>query len=393
MGDLARELRQRGHTVKVLTTTPHYNLSASALQGQPMKSRWGGLFKRSEFHAVQVWHVSVGAKEEKIGARVIDFLRFHVLSLLVGSIFLGGYDVVLAPSPPLSIGVIAWLLAVIRGAPSIYNVQEIYPDFAVNQGIVTSPRLVSAMKLLERFVYRISKRIVVISPWFAKIIGPRGIPVEKLIVIPNFVNTDLYRPLPRDNDFSREHDLNREFIIEYGGNVGLSLDLESVLYAATALRDLPIRFIFVGDGVRMKWLLNEVSVRQLGNVSYLGYQPREMMPLINASCDLAMIPMKSSTTTDTFPSKIYTILACGKSVLASADDDSELSWMIREWRCGRVVRPEDPAAFTDAVRRAYDERALLAQEGEAGRARVLERYSKEAVGTEYDRLLNGLVLN
>lgn len=392
MADLAAELRRRGHAVKVLTSTPHYNVTISALQAQPLKSSVAGLFQRSDYRGIPVWHVSIPRKEEKIGARIFDYMRFHALSLIIGAIFIGRYDVVLAPSPPLSIGVIAWLLGLMRSAPSIYNVQEIYPDFAVNQGVMKNRGLIVAMKYLERFVYRTSRKIVVISPWFAKIIAPRGIAPEKLEVIPNFVNTELYRPLPRDNDFSRAHDLNRNFIVLYAGNIGLSQDLESLLYAAQLVPDLPIRFVLVGDGVRTKWLVKEISARQLKNVSYLGYQePREIMPLVNASCDLAIIPMKAATTKDTFPSKIYAILACGKSVLVSADKDSELNWIIREWGCGRVVPCEDPAAFGDAIRRAYAERSLLPAEGEAGRRHVLDRYSKEAVGAEYDRVIATLL--
>lgn len=391
MGDLARELQRRGHTVKVLTTTPHYNVTDAAVQAQPMKSVAGGLFQRSDYHGVPVWHVRIPKKEEKVGARIFDYLRFHMLSLIVGSLFLGRYDVVLAPSPPLSIGVIAWLLGIFRLAPSIYNVQEIYPDFAVNQGVMKNPRLIAVMKVLERFVYRTSRKVVVISPWFARIIGPRGMAAEKLVVIPNFVDTELYRPLPRDNEFSRAHDLNREFVVLYGGNIGLSQDLESLVRAAESVAELPIRFVMVGDGVRSKWLINEIERRQLRNVLYLGYQARELMPAINASCDLAIIPMKAATTKDTFPSKIYTILACGKSVLVSADEDSELEWMIREWQCGRVVPPDDAAAFATAVRRAYAERTLLSAEGEAGRRHVLEKYSKEAVGAEYDRVITALL--
>ena len=391
MGDLATELEKRGHKVKILTATPHYNVTESALEGQPLKRRLAGLVYHSEFRGIPVLHVSIPPKEEKIGARVVDYLRFHLLSLIAGTLLLGRFDVVLAPSPPLSVGVLAWLLALTRGAPAIYNVQEIYPDYAVHQGVMTNRRLVAAMQRLERFVYRVSRKIVVISPWFAKIIEPRGIAAGKLEVIPNFVDTELYRPLPRDNEFSRAHDLNREFIVLYAGNIGLSQDLESVLCAAENLADVPARFVLVGDGVRTKWLLREIEARKLRNVSYLGYQSREKMPQINASCDLAMIPMKAASTRDTFPSKIYTILACGKAVLVSADQNSELEWLIREWHCGRVIPPDDGAAFATAVRRAYDERAALDAEGEAGRRHVLDRYSKEAVGAEYDRVISDVL--
>jgi colanic acid biosynthesis glycosyl transferase WcaI len=373
--------------VKVLTTTPHYNVTPSALRDQPLKRRWAGLFHQSDFDGTTVWHVSIGKKGQKVAARIFDYIRFHFLSLVVGALFVGRYEIVLSPSPPLSIGVSAWLLGLMRRAPSVYNVQEIFPDFLIRQGLIRNAWLISAVKRLEKFVYRASRKVVVISPWFAKIIATRGVGPGKLLVIPNFVNTDLYRPLPRDNEFARRHHLNHEFTILYAGNIGLSLDLELVLDAAAKLDDLAVRFVFVGDGVRANWLADEISSRQLRNVVYLGYQPQEVAHLIYPSCDLAMIPMKAGTTTDTFPSKVYTILASGKPVLVSADSASELHWMVREWRCGRVVKPEDRTEFVEAVRHAYLEHSVLAQEGEAGRIQVVAKYSKEAVGAQYDRLI------
>ena len=115
------------------------------------------------------------------------------------------------------------------------------------------------------------------------------------------------------------------------------------------------------------------------------------MPEINASSDVGTIPMRATTTSDTFPSKIYTILACAKPAIVSADADSELAWLIQEARCGRVVAPDDPGAYTDAVLAAYQARDELPLEGARGRAYVVDRYSKEAVGREYDALVERLL--
>ena len=123
----------------------------------------------------------------------------------------------------------------------------------------------------------------------------------------------------------------------------------------------------------------------------LGYQPRELMPQINASSDVGTIPMKASTTTDTFPSKIYTILACAKPAIVSADPDSELAWLIQQAECGRVVPPDDPQAYTYAVLKAYEERECLHLEGSQGRRFVEREYSKEAIGLKYNNLIETLV--
>ena len=140
----------------------------------------------------------------------------------------------------------------------------------------------------------------------------------------------------------------------------------------------------------MDWLAAEVSGRKLMNVKLIGYQSRDLMPLINASSDLCTIPMKRNTTKDGFPSKIYTIMASGKSVLVEADEDSELRWLVQHVRCGRVVGPEEPAVYTAAIRQAFGERQLLQEEGMRGREYVLTRYSTQEVGRSFDKLIHVL---
>lgn len=391
MTDLARQLDARGHEVTVLTTAPHYNLLPENLARQPMRRRWGGLLAESTCGGVRVLHVRMSPRGSKVVRRAFDFIWFHAASLAASVRTVGDYDVVIAPSPPLTIGVVAWLQAAMRRVPAVYNVQEIYPDFMINQGMLRSPWAIGAWRALERFVYDRSAAVVPISEWFARTIRARGVPDDKIAVIPNFVDTELYRPLPRANAFAREHGLVDRFTVLYGGNIGLSQDWESFLHAADALRAQPIDFVVVGGGARDAWLASEVARRQLPNVRLLGYQPRERMPEINASSDVGTIPMKATTTSDTFPSKIYTILACAKPAIVSADADSELAWLIDEARCGTVVEPDSPSAYTDAVASAFARRAELVEEGARGRAYVVDRYSKEAVGRQYDALIDRLL--
>ncbi len=391
MTDLARQLHRLGHRVTVLTTTPHYNLDRAALARQPMRKRWLGLLYQSTCEGIPVWHVKIPMKGRRVLTRVFDYVYFHALSVLVGSVLLGRQDLVLSPSPPLTIGVVGWLLALRSGAPCVYNIQELYPDFAVNQGLVRNRLLIRMLRWLERFVYARSAAVVPISEWFARIVRERGIPQEKLVVIPNSVDTALYRPMERDSAFARDHGLTGSFVVLYGGNIGLSQDWESFLAAAGELSELPILFVVVGGGVREKWLAEECGRRNLRNVRLLGYMPRERMPEINASCDICTIPMKSTTTTDTFPSKIYTIMASGRSVIVQADADSELQWLVSHAQSGRVVPPDDARAYTDAVLRAYNERSLLDEEGRRARAFVEKEYSTEAVGRKYDALIKQLV--
>jgi glycosyltransferase involved in cell wall biosynthesis len=390
MTDLALELKRLGHSVTVLTTTPHYNINQTALEGQPMKKRWAGLLYYSECGGVPVWHVKLPMKGSRVWARAVDYVRFHMLSLMASLYTIGPQDVVIATSPPLTIGVISWLLGVRWHAPSVYKVAEVYPDLAIRQGVIRGKIMVGIMCWLEQLVYSRSAMIVPIADQFRDVIRGRGVPDQKLLTIPDFVDTDLYRPLPRDNPFAKKHGLLEDFIVLYGGNVGIVQDWESVLFAAETLSSLPIRFVIVGDGARWAWLSDEIAKRGLQNVKLLGYQSKDLMPQINASCDVAIIPMTRTGAQDGFPSKIYTNLASARPVIVSADQNAEMAAIVKRVGCGRVVPPEDPQAFADAVLSAFRERELLPAEGERGRKFVEKDYSKEAIARKYDALIHQL---
>lgn len=390
MTELAVELKRLGHSVTVLTTTPHYNLDKSALARQPMKKMWLGLLYYSEYEGIPIWHVKVPEKGERVWARALDYIRFHILSLAVSLFILGPQDIVIATSPPLTIGVMSWLLGSLWHAPSVYKVAEIYPDVAIRQGVVRNPVLVGAMRRLERAVYSANTIIVPIAEQFMRTIRQRGVSDQKLRMIPDFVDTELYRPLQRANPFAETHGLVNSFVVLYGGNVGLVQDWDSVLFAAETLSHLPIQFAIVGNGSRHKWLEGQITSRRLKNVKLLGYQPKELMPQVNASCDIGTIPMTKTGTLDGFPSKIYTIMACAKPVIASAEEDSELAWIVKAAGCGAVVPAEDPQAYADAVLTAFRERESLPEKGGSGRRFVESRYSKEAIARKYDELIRQL---
>jgi colanic acid biosynthesis glycosyl transferase WcaI len=388
MTELALELRELGHDITVLTTTPHYNVDLDARASQPLERRWGGLLYRSECEGIPVYHASIPVKGSRVGARWLDYARFHAISTVAGLMLTGHPDVILAPSPPLTIGLSAWALGLARRAPFIYNVQEIYPDVAVSLGVLKNRRLIRAMEGLERFIYARSCAITVISEWFRSRLLTKGVPPEQLRVIPNFVDTDFMQPGARRNGFSTAHDLDDQFVVLYAGNIGLTQGLETILAAARLLTHLPdLRFVIIGDGARRGWLEEQLARDRLPNLTLLPYQPRSVVPQIYASSDLCLVPLKRGTAQETFPSKIYTIMAAGRPVVASTDADSELAWVVAEADCGWAVPPDDPVSLAAALREAYYRRTELANLGQNGRDYVMAHHSRAAVAAQYDALI------
>jgi colanic acid biosynthesis glycosyl transferase WcaI len=392
MTELSLELRALGNTITVLTSTPHYNVEPEARALQPLKRHWGPLLYKSNYQGIPVYHASIPAKGSRAGARLLDYVRFHVISTLAGITTGDSYDVILTPSPPLTIGLSAWLLGLMHQVPFIYNVQEIYPDVAVSLGVLHNKLLIRAMDRLERFIYDRSRKIVVISEWFRRRLLDKGVPPQKIHVIPNFVDTDFLQPLERNNNFSLSYGLNNQFVVLYAGNIGLTQGFETILEAAQRLSHLPdLRFLIVGDGTRRVWLENQLTRVRLSNIILLPYQPRSIVPQIYASSDLCLVPLKKGTAQETFPSKIYTIMAAGRPVITSADLDSELTWVVGKADCGWTVIPDDPEALAASIEWAYQHRSTLKEKGQNGRNYVVQNHSRKVVARQYDELIKQIV--
>jgi len=387
MTEMAVELQRLGHSVTVLTTTPHYNVLQEIAQRQPMQKHWLGLLYYSELGNIPIWHVKVPSKGSRVWMRVFDYLRFHVISLFVAGFKIEKQDIVIATSPPLTMAVLTWLLGALWNAPSVYKVAELYPDVAIRQGIVKNKSFIGFLNWLEQFVYRKNTIIVPIAEQFKRVIKKRGVPENKLRMIPDFVDTKFYCPKERKNEFSMKFNLLDDFIVLYAGNIGIVQDWESVLFAAERLSGYPIRFVVVGDGSRRNWLEENIASRKLRNMILLDYQSKELMPEINSSCDVSIIPMNMAGSKDGVPSKIYSILSCAKPAIALVDGDSELRWIIEQSGCGKAVPIEDKEAFSEAILEAYKRRYQLPAEGMKGRVYVENNYSKEAIAHKYDTLI------
>lgn len=392
--ELAAQLRQIGHDLVVVTTTPHYNQDIDSLNAQPLYPRWGSFLMQSDCRGIRVYHARVRPKGKRVLSRLFDYINFHVIGTLAGLRLGGKYDIVLAPSPPLTVGLSAMILAWARRVPFIYNVQEIYPDLAVELGVLKNRPLIRFFECLERFIYARAKIVVVISERFRQRLLAKGVPAEKIAVIPNFVDVNEVQPGERHNDFSRRHRLDQSFVVQYAGNIGLTQDFETIIAAAQLLKDIPeVHFLIVGDGARRTWLVQQIEELKLRNMRWLPYQPRSIMPQLYASSDICLVPLRHSMARDTFPSKIYTIMAAGRPALVSADPDSELAAVVGQSKCGAAVSPGDPVAMTDAIRAMHSRRDELREMGQRGRQFVEKNHSPQAVANQYHALIESITAN
>ncbi len=391
MGELAVDLKRAGHDIAVVTTEPHSNPDAVAAAAQPLKRLWGRFLLESSFHGIRVIHTRMPRRREGVRSRLMGWLGFHAIGLYGALRFLERPDVIIIPSPLLSSAVVGWCLGVATGARYIYNVQELYPDLAIQLGKLRNPALIGLLRLLERFVYRTASAVTVISRGMEEKLLARGVGRGKLHYVPNFVDLDEIAPLGAENEFGREHGLSGAFVASYAGNMGHAQRLDVLLEAADLLRnERSIVFLLVGNGVAMEALKRTAAHRQLPNVKFVGHQPFARVPQIYAASTVSIVPLLETIGADAIPSKVYRIMAAARPVLVIAARDSELATIVRAAEAGVVVGP-DPVAVADAIRQlaAMGERGRT-RLGEAGRAYALQHVARPIVTGRYAQLVEDL---
>lgn len=386
--DIALKFQENGYEVLVLTTTPHYNVVESQLAAQPLKWKVWGICKESCFHGIRVLHVPQ-KKFRNTFLRVLGFVYWHIISFLIG-LSQRNIDVILSPSPPLTIGVINIWLAKIKGCKTIYNVQEIYPDILKRKdGLV-----IEQLRRMERYVYYNSTAVTTIDQVFYNVIAGRFKDKSKLCIIPNFVDTELYNSQGGNVECLNPHffPTTDSLKLLYAGNIGYAQDWEPLICLAEKTKGFSIEYFIIGEGVMKPVLEEKVRELELDNVHILPYQPRSLMPSILAYSDIQFIFMNPEMEMQGFPSKVYTIMACGRPLLVCSGKDTPIINFLQEHGCAKLITEKslekkvgEMVDWLNSVSRS--ELALLGRNG----VEVIKRlYSKDVVTQKYVDLVEAL---
>lgn len=387
--DIALGLVENGFDVVVLTTTPHYNLIDSELVKQPIEKKLFGLYYQSEFKGILVYHIPLKKYKSTI-KRIMSFVYWHILSLFIG-FSIKKVNFVLSPSPPLSIGLISLLIAKFKGAKSIYNVQEIYPDLLINQGNLKSPIFINLLQGVEKIIYNFSAAVITIDEVFYATISSRFSDFGKLKIIPNFVDTELYKPLVQKLELpSIFGNDNGKIKILYAGNIGFFQDWEPVLFAAKELLKDNVEFWVIGEGVQKEYLETEVQNQNLSNVRIFPYQSRELIPIINNYADIHFIAINQQMEQEGFPSKVYTIMACAKPIIVVTGLNTPLYNFLKDKNCSKLITNNRNVNFTQAIRELAFDKELREKLGNNGYVEIIRNYSKKVVVSKYANLLKSL---
>ena len=387
--DIALRLQQRGYEVVVLTTTPHFNIVPEQVEKQPMHWKVWGLCKVSKYHGITVLHVPQ-KKFKSTALRLMGFIYWHIVSFFIG-LTIKHVDLILSPSPPLTVGWMNLGLSKLKGCKVIYNVQEIYPDILkMKEGLP-----LKFLRWMERKVYNGSDAVTTIDQVFYNTIVPRFEDKSKLHIIPNFVDTALYRALSSlqvNSLLDSKLFPNTDSIkLLYAGNIGHAQSWEPLIELADKTRDLNVDYIVIGEGAKRGYVEEEIQKRDLKKLHLLPYQPRELMPAILSYSDLNFIFMSPKIDRDGFPSKVYTIMACEKPLLVASGKDTPIINFLEDKGCAKLITNnsvEEMAAWLRNITREE-----LQAMGKNGLKTIEEHYSKEIVTSMYADLVDGLVQN
>jgi colanic acid biosynthesis glycosyl transferase WcaI len=392
MSQLAQDLKLKGHDVSVIATVPHYNYDPERQAEQPLTKKWGGLYYRSVYQGVPIWHTSIGPQRDRSRGRSIKFLIYNWISLFLGLSAVGRKDVILVVSPPLTSGVIGWMLSIFKRAKYIYNIQEVFPEVYITMGAMRRNSLSARVLFrIEHFVYRTAHALTPICKSFADDAIDKQATPERVHIIPNFVDVNFLKPGLKDNPLTRDIGLVDKYVVFYAGNIGLSQSFDTLLEVAERLKNTrEIVIMIVGDGVRRQEIESLIQTRELNNIILLPYRPLSHMPDVYATGDIGLVPLNAGTAKTTLPSKLYSIMASGRPVLAAVDIDSDITQMVQELACGVAVPPDDADALEAAIRRAYAEQDLFRKFGENGRRYAVENYAREVIAEKYSSLIETL---
>lgn len=390
--DIALRFKEKGYEVVVLTTTPHYNVVEADLRKQPLKLKLG-LYFESNYQGITVKHIPQKKFKSSI-LRMFGFLYWHFASFVLG-IFETEIDIILSPSPPLTIGLINIILGKLKGAKVIYNVQEIYPDLLIEGGGLKSKGIISVLKWLERFVYNYSDKVTTIDKVFYDTIVSRFKDESKLEIIPNFVDISIYKPLILDTTtIDRNYFPDTDSLkLMYAGNIGHAQDWETLVKIAIELKDNNVDFYIIGEGVQKDFLSREISKYSLEKIHLIPYQNRELMPALIAYSDLQFIFMSPETEGHGFPSKVYTIMACAKPLIVCSGKNTPIINFLKDKNCAFLIEERDLIKKTDMIVELL--KTITKEELEVMGKRSLTdinlNYSKEVVVDLYINLVNSLL--
>ncbi len=372
-----REWVNTGHKVTVITCAPNFP-EGRVFEGY--KNKW---LLREKIEGINIWRVKtyITANDGFI-KRTIDFISFMFSSFLFG-LFVKNVQVVIGTSPQFFTIISAWALGKCKRVPFVFELRDLWPASISAVGIINSPLIIYILEKLEVFLYHQASLIIFVTQSFKFELQNKGVPTEKIVVLPNGVDLAKYKPLlSKDAEFSKKYHLKDKFVAGYIGTHGLAHGLDTIIQTAELLKDdNDIRIVFAGGGADRNRLEELVKADRLQNVVMIQRQPKELMQKLWSVCDVSLVTLKNKSLFSTVvPSKIYESMAMKLPIIISVPE-GEATKIIRSKNCGLIVAPENPIDLAQAVKKLKEDKALY-QALSANSVLAAQRYDRKYLANE-----------
>jgi glycosyltransferase involved in cell wall biosynthesis len=314
---------------------------------------------------------------------------FMMTSILAG-LRAGPVDLVMGTSPPIFQAVSDWLLSALRRKPFLLEIRDLWPEFAIDMGVLRNPVLIRLSRRLESFLYRRANHLLVNSPAYRDYLLAKGIPQRKITLIPNGVDPGMFDPRAAGEEVRKEFKLNAQFVVTYAGALGLANDIPTLLRAAVRLREQEhIRFLLVGDGGERSHLERTAKELGLPNVIFTGARPKSQMPAFLAASDVCVamlqnLPMFRTT----YPNKVFDYMAAGRPTILAID--GVIREVLEAAFGGIFVPPGDDAALAAAALALGQDEARTRRMGQAARDYVVKHFDRRVHAQEFSGLVEKL---
>ena len=333
---------------------------------------------------------STSFERSRLLARASNYVTYLTNALVRG---LRGQrpDVVLCMTDPPIVADVALVVAKRYRVPLVVVSQDVFPEIAVQLKRLENPVAMRLLRSLVSLYLRRADRIVAIGDTMRRRLEEKGAPPERVRVIPNWIDTSRLEPHDRVNWWAEKRGVKDKFVVMHSGNVGHAQDLDSLVRAATFLRDLDdLAILVIGTGARHAELVALAELLEVDQVEFLYYQAREVLPLSLSAADVHVVGLAPGLAGYVVPSRLYGILAVARPVIVAADAESETAQVVLEAGCGIVVAPGRPDLLARAIRDAHDGKYDLAEMGRRGREWVEREADRSVALRRYSDLLREL---
>ena len=386
--DLCEGLVKAGYKVKVITGNP---------TEIPQEIQRRNILRKENYKGIEIFRLkNTTFNKYRMTGRVLNYLSFHFL-IFFHVLFCERPDLVFVLSTPPFISFSGLMLKMFKRSKVIYNVQDLFPDLAVQLGKLKNKPFIGFLKKLSKLIVRKADKVVVVGEYIEKRIREELLRETStdthVVTIHNWADGDKIKVLREDeenNFLKREWRLEEKFVVLYSGNIGYLHEFDTIISTAEYFaKEGPreIVFVFVGEGIKKSYIEEKVKEKGLYNILFFPYQSREMLTYSLGLADVSLVTLEKGFEGMVVPSKIYGILASGKPVIAIIGEESEITEIIRRGKCGEIIKIGDFKALSNAITNYYKNPQKCNEEGMNGRKYFEKNFERKIATEKYIRVI------